>query len=139
MKVQKALAALLCALLCLTGCVGQGEADGNPPSLQNSGQKETETDSVSEPGHTEGPYDVQTSIETVKNDAVFGEYGRLLFPVDNGYMSGNTLGELQFTWYSYMDSDKTVEIVNTLWHRASAGETIFYDIFTEVEKAADPA
>ena len=98
MKVQKALAALLCALLCLTGCVGQGEADGNPPSLQNSGQKETETDSVSEPGHTEGPYDVQTSIETVKNDAVFGEYGRLLFPVDNGYMSGNTLGELQFTW-----------------------------------------
>ena len=53
MKVQKALAALLCALLCLTGCVGQGEADGNPPSLQNSGQKETETDSVSEPGHTE--------------------------------------------------------------------------------------
>lgn len=139
MKVQKALAALLCALLCLTGCVGQGEADGNPPSLQNSGQKETETDSVSEPGHTEGPYDVQTSIETVKNDAVFGEYGRLLFPVDNGYMSGNTLGELQFTWYSYMDSDKTVEIVNTLWHRASAGETIFYDIYTEEEKAADPA
>ena len=82
---------------------------------------------------------MQTSIETVKNDAVFGEYGRLLFPVDNGYMSGNTLGELQFTWYSYMDSDKTVEIVNTLWHRASAGETIFYDIYTEEEKAADPA
>lgn len=33
MKVQKALAALLCALLCLTGCVGQGEADGQSAVL----------------------------------------------------------------------------------------------------------
>ena len=32
-----------------------------------------------------------------------------------------------------------MEIVNTLWQRANAGETVFYDIYTEEEKAEDPA
>ena len=32
-----------------------------------------------------------------------------------------------------------MEIVNTLKERALAGETIFYDIYTDEEKAADPA
>ena len=31
-----------------------------------------------------------------------------------------------------------MEIVNTLWQRAEAGETVFYDIYTEAEKAQDP-
>ena len=72
MKVQKALAALLCALLCLTGCVGQGEADGNPPSLQNSGQKETETDSVSEPGHKYRDREKRRSLRRIRTLAFSG-------------------------------------------------------------------
>lgn len=32
-----------------------------------------------------------------------------------------------------------MEIVNTLWQRANTGETVFYDIYTEKEKAEDPA
>ena len=62
----------------------------------------------------------------------------LLFPVDDGYMSGETLGDLQLTWYTNIDPEKTVEIVNSLYNRAAAGETVFYDIYTEEEKAADP-
>lgn len=50
-------------------------------------------------------------------------------------MSGDTLGELQLTWYNNIDPNETVEIVNTLWQRANAGETVFYDIYTEEEKA----
>lgn len=38
-----------------------------------------------------------------------------------------------------MDPDKTVEIANYLKERAEAGETIFYDIYSEEEKAEDPA
>ena len=53
-------------------------------------------------------------------------------------MSGNTLGELQLTWYNNIGPNETVEIVNTLWQRANAGETVFYDIYTEEEKAEDP-
>ena len=72
------------------------------------------------------------------DDPVFAGYGRLLFPVDDWYMSGSTLGDLQLTWYNNIDPEETVEIVNTLWQRAEAGETVFYDIYTEAEKAQDP-
>ena len=85
-----------------------------------------------------GPFTTDTPIEDVKNDPVFGDYGRLLFPVDEGYSSGDTLGELRLVWYNNIDPEETVEIVNTLWQRVSDGETVFYDIYTDEEKAADP-
>ena len=58
--------------------------------------------------------------------------------MDTGYYSGDTLGELRLTWYNNIDPEETVAIVNDLHDRAQAGETVFYDIYTETEKAADP-
>ena len=84
-------------------------------------------------------YTKDTGITEVQSDPAFGDYGRLIFPVDNGYMSGNTLGNLRLTWYSNIDPDKTVEICNYLKSHAEDGETVFYDIYSEEEKAADPA
>lgn len=86
-----------------------------------------------------GSYTVDSKISEVVSDPVFGNYGRLIFPVDEWYYSGETLGQLQLTWYSHIDPDKTVEIVNYLKDHATAGDTIFYDIYTEAEKAEDPA
>ena len=79
-----------------------------------------------------------TLISEVQNDTVFGDWGRLIFPVNSGYYSGSALGDLSLTWYSYIDPDKTVEIVNYMKNRTVQGETIFYDIYTEEEKSADP-
>ena len=84
------------------------------------------------------PYTADTPISDVINDPVFGGYGRLIFPVNTGYYSGDTLGNLRLTWYNNIDPDKTVEIVNDMYLHAKAGDTIFYDIYTEAEKAADP-
>lgn len=84
------------------------------------------------------PYTVRTRIEEVTSDLAFGEYGRLIFPVDYGYYSGSTLGDLGLTWYNHIDPDKTVEICNYMKSQAVAGEPVFYDIYTDVEKAADP-
>lgn len=84
-------------------------------------------------------YTADTKISDVAGDSVFGDYGRLIFPVNKSYYSGNTLGELGLTWYSHIDSDMTVEITNYMKSRAEAGETIFYDIYTDEEKASDPA
>lgn len=84
-------------------------------------------------------YDRNTMISEVQNDPVFGDYGRLIFPVDSGYMSGSTLGDLRLAWYNNIDPDKTVEICNYLKAHAEAGETIFFDIYSDAEKAADPA
>lgn len=83
-------------------------------------------------------YTTETSISDVIDDPVFGDYGRLIFPADTGYYSGNTLGDLRLTWYSNIQPDETVEIVNYLHKAAAAGETVFYDIYTDEEKASDP-
>lgn len=84
------------------------------------------------------PYTVNTRIEEVTSDPAFGGYGRLIFPVDSGYYSGSTLGNLGLTWYNYIDPDKTVEICNYMKTHAQVGEPIFFDIYTADEKAADP-
>ena len=102
-------------------------------SLMPDTEKETEEQSMTE------HYTTNTKIEDVINDPVFGDYGRLIFPVDSSYYGGSTLGNLSLTWYNYIDSDKTVEICNYMRNKVENGDTIFYDIYTEEEKAADPA
>lgn len=131
MKGTAILASALCLALSLTGC-GAGGADCAQTAQQEPAQQE--------PAQREptGPFTADTPVEAVQQDGAFGDYGRLLFPVDTGYWSGDTLGELQLTWYNNIDPEETVEIVNTLWQRAEAGETVFYDIYTEAEKAQDP-
>ena len=84
------------------------------------------------------PYAADTKISDVITDPVFGNYGRLIFPVNTGYYSGNTLGELRLTWYSNIDAGKTVEICSYMKDQVLAGDVIFYDIYTDEEKAADP-
>lgn len=88
--------------------------------------------------NTSNPYTSDSKISDVVNDPVFGDYGRLIFPVDEGYYSGETLTDLRLTWYSNIDVNKTVEIVNYMKSQAQNGNVIFYDIYTDAEKAADP-
>lgn len=83
-------------------------------------------------------YDTGSKISDVITDPAFGEWGRLLFPVNKGYYSGDRLNNLSLTWYGKMDVNETVEIVNTLRERSAAGKTVFFDIYSEAERAADP-
>lgn len=85
------------------------------------------------------PYTRETAITTVINDPAFKGYGRLIFPADEGYMSGSTLGSLGLTWYNLIDPDETVKIANYLHDEASSGRQVFFDIYTEEEKRQDPA
>jgi acetyl esterase/lipase len=80
-------------------------------------------------------FTVDTKIMAVITDSVFGDYGRLLFPADRGYYSGDTLGKLSLTWYGNINPKRTVEIVNYIKGKAAAGETVFYDIYSVKEKA----
>ena len=106
-------------------------------AAKNISSMNDETDIAAETENTV-LYTKKTSVREVQSDPVFGDYGRLIFPVNSGYMSGNTLGSLRLTWYSNIDPDKTVEICNYLKSHAEAGETVFYDIYSDEEKAADP-
>ena len=122
MKLGCFSALLFCTALLLSGC-GAREP-----------QEPTETTLPQTAAFTR-----ESKIKDVKNAPIFGSYGRLLFPVEDAYYSGDTLEELQLTYSSHIDPDETVEIVNTLRERAADGQTIFYDIYTDEEKAAAPA
>ena len=90
---------------------------------------------------SEAVYTTDTKVWDVINDPAFGEYGRLIFPADRPINDNLTLGDVGnvLTWYSYVNPDRTVEVANYLREQAASGEQIFYDIYTEEEKAADPA
>ena len=109
--------ALSCMLwLCLLSCSSQAE---EPPIAKTM----------------DAYYNRQTRISDVMNDPAFGDYGRLIFPVNTGYWSGTTLEQLDLTWYNYIDPDKTVEVCNYLRNHAA---DCFIDIYTEAEKQANP-
>lgn len=81
----------------------------------------------------------QTKVMDVINYPVFSGYGRLLFPVDYSISPNLTLDQIGslMPYHNYINTDKTVEIVNTMLKKSASGETIFYDIYTEEEKKAD--
>ena len=83
-------------------------------------------------------YTINSKISEVISDSDFGNYGRLIFPADNRYYSGDTLGNLRLTWYD-INTPKTVEIINYMKYHAASGDKIFFDIYTEEEKAANPS
>jgi acetyl esterase/lipase len=128
--MKKSIVTLLISLgLLLCGCGSQTKSSAVITSA--SSQVETALP-------TSDTYTRSSRISDVISDPVFADYGRLLFPVQENYYSGDTLGDLQLTWYNDINPDKTVEIVNYLHDEAAAGSVIFYDIYTEEEKAEDP-
>ena len=86
-------------------------------------------------GHFE-PVNKGTSISDIINDPLFENFGHLLLPESNWY--GSTLDDLRITYYGHPDTAESVEIINRLRTDAADGNTIFYDIYSDAEKAADP-
>lgn len=118
--------------------------DMEPPSESGELPAESGIGEVGNKGVTGGSetvFTVDTKVWYVIDDPAFGDYGRLIFPADKSISDNLTLGEVGniLTWYSYVNPDRTVEIVNYLKEHAVSGEQIFYDIYTEEEKAADVA
>ncbi len=76
----------------------------------------------------------------VISDPVFEGFGRLIFPVDRTIdddLELKDVGDI-LVWYNNVNPERTVEIVNYLHDQAISGNQIFYDIYTDEEKAADP-
>lgn len=152
MKAVRLLAAALALSALLAGCgaqdglpaqsapAGEQESTGQnvPGGQQQSGGQPAQAAQTAAQEEESGLYTTQTPISQVIEAPAFGDYGRLIFPVDSGYYSGSTLGDLRLTWYSNIDPNKTVEIVNYLKQSVQSGRTVFYDIYTDEEKAQDP-
>lgn len=136
-----------CLLITLAGCGKNYEMERSTETelhlneeSSTGEQQDTEEEKAMQSSQVTGePYTENTRIMEVMNDPVFEDYGRLIFPVNSEYYQGDTLKNLQLTWYYNIDSDKTVEIANYMKNQVETGNTIFYDIYTGEEKEEDPA
>ena len=68
--------------------------------------------------------------------SMFGNYGRLLFPVNTSYYHGGTLGTLRLTWYTCINPSRTVDIVNYMLDEVHEGRKIFYSIYPDDDPRA---
>lgn len=128
MKITFGILALSALLLFGSGC-GDMQASQAPQKEQTIEERNTTMN---------GHFTQKTPIKEVMESPVFKPYGRLLFPVHTGCWSGHTLEDLRLIWYCHIDPKETTAIVNDLWERAQQKETVFYDIYSVAEKAADP-
>ena len=147
MKVQLLMIAVFCVTLLSVGCNADTVSDVGDFSgvlhddvfaFETERREREAGESQTEIKENDNIYTSDTPIDYVIGDQAFGDYGRLIFPSEKAYYSGNTLGELLLTWYSHIEADKTVEIANYFRNHAVNGDTIFYDIYTDEEKAEDP-
>lgn len=83
-------------------------------------------------------YTVNSTFSEIVSDPSFGSFGRLIFPVHGNHLFGSTLQDLHLTFYNNIVPEKSVEVVNYLKTSADGGNTVFYDIYTDEEKAIDP-
>lgn len=87
-------------------------------------------------------YSAQSTVGEVVNDAAFGDFGRLLFPVDRNVTMDMTLAQVStssvYVFYTNIKTEKTVEIINYLHDESLAGRKIFYRFYSDSEVAADP-
>lgn len=81
-----------------------------------------------------------TKVVDVINNKSFENFGNLIFPVDRTIDKNMTLETCDdlYIWYNYMNTDKTVEIVNYMKEQVNSGNQIFYSIYTEEEMKRDP-
>ncbi|WP_313960949.1 alpha/beta hydrolase [uncultured Parvimonas sp.] len=81
-----------------------------------------------------------TKVYDVIDNNSFKGFGNLIFPINRNIPSDMTLenvGDI-YIWYHYIDSNKTVEIVNYMKEKVDNGNKIFYDIYSEEEKNKNP-
>lgn len=93
--------------------------------------------------YAENRFTANSTVAEVISDPAFGDFGYLLFPIDRNVSRSMTLADISsssvYVWYSHIQPEKTVEIINRLYSDAIAGNQIFYRIYSDAEIAADPS
>ena len=134
---------LLVALLGLTSC-SQNDAVMNndkETSIMDKNSSSDEQTTTTEKAFYADRFTLSSTVGDVVADSAFGDFGRLLFPVDRNVPSTMTLREVSsssvYVWYNYIQPSMTVVIINSLDSAARSGKQIFYRFYSDREIAAN--
>ncbi|MBC5738319.1 prolyl oligopeptidase family serine peptidase [Lawsonibacter faecis] len=96
-------------------------------------------------GHGEKEDVISLTSETATADVVarpaFEGFGQFLFPLRyNTLNTGMTLSEIDslLPYHDHIRVETTIDVLTAMEDNAVSGARIFYDIYSDVEKAADP-
>ena len=142
MQIKRiALGGIIMTVIMLSGCstTEQNLAIGEEKTLETG---KIEQESVTEKDinmNEKESFNAESNINDVIHDSAFDDYGRLIFPIDMEIKDNLKLKDVSsiLPWYSEVNNDKTVEIVNYMKNQAMNGEQIFYPIYSEEEMQAD--
>jgi acetyl esterase/lipase len=85
--------------------------------------------------------DADWAIVATIDDPAFEGFGRFLFPTGRGLpdpaLTLRDAGVL-LPYHTHVEAGTTVDVVNSLMGEVERGRTVFYDIYTPEQKAADP-
>ena len=116
---------------------GSSASPGNPTSMEDKSDSEEGEEMEFE------AFTKDSTVEDVISDPAFGDFGRLLFPVDIHVPDDLTMEEVSssqiYLWYSNIQTEKTLDILNSLKAQALSGEPVFYQFYSEEEMEADPS
>lgn len=97
---------------------------------------------VAEPPPVGAPLTPESSLGDLMRHPAFAGFARLLLPWDDrGYDADMPLSGIAALapYHSHVDADVAIGGLNRLIADAAAGRTIFYDVYTEAQKRAEPA
>lgn len=148
MQIKKMFLTAVVVVMMLSACGRTNEETAinkevgtNSEEHQETGSKkaETMTDNNTMSSETTS-YNAESNVWDVINGPVFEDYGRLIFPVDITIEDNLKLKNVSsiLPWYSEVNTEKTVEIVNYMKNQATNGKRIFYNIYSEEEIKEDP-
>ncbi len=83
-----------------------------------------------------------TKVLDVIHHPAFEGFGQFLFPIDYRNPDENmTLGQISslLPYHNNINTETTTGVLNSMIDMVTSGKKIFYDIYTDEEKAADPS
>lgn len=83
-----------------------------------------------------------TKVLDVIHHPAFEGFGQFLFPIDYRNPDENmTLGQISSSlpYHNDINTETTTGVLNSMIDMVTSGKKIFYDIYTDEEKAADPS
>ncbi len=135
---------ILSAMLLCASCAEDEdiikEGDSMRPETEITAGGDKESDNKPS---ANGKFTLSSTVADVISNPAFEDFGHLLFPVDRNISRSMTLADISsssvYVWYSHIQPEKTVEIINRLYNDAVAGKQIFYRIYSDAEIAANPS
>ena len=130
--------AFVLALLSATPCVGSAEAGEQSPRAE-AGAVVPGTAAASRAG---AHLRLDDSVDDILEHPAFAGFGRLLLPWDDRRYDHSlplrNIGSL-LPYHEHVDPVVVVSALNRMVDDARLGRTVFYDIYTDAQKQAEPS